>query len=151
MRIAVLVKQVPATDKVKMDEKTGTMVRSAMESELNPLDLYAVEEAVRLKERIEGTEITVISMGPPAASDAIREAIAMGCDKGILLSDKAFAGADTWATALTLSTAIKKVGDFDLIFAGERATDGETGQVGPSVAAQLNMPALTYVSKLKDK
>jgi electron transfer flavoprotein beta subunit len=150
MRIAVLVKQVPATDKVKMDEKTGTMVRSAMESELNPLDLYAVEEAVRLKERIEGTEITVISMGPPAASDAIREAIAMGCDKGILLSDRAFAGADTWATALTLSTAIKKVLDFDLIFAGERATDGETGQVGPSVAAQLNMPALTYVSKIRD-
>src|SRR5450830_1889001 len=92
MRIVVLVKQVPSTDKVKMDEKTGTMVRSAMEAELNPLDLYAVEEAVRIKEKTEGTEIIVMSMGPPSATYAIREAIAMGCDKGVLLSDSAFAG-----------------------------------------------------------
>jgi len=132
MRIVVLVKQVPSTDKVKLDEKTGTMVRSAMEAELNPLDLYAVEEAVRIKEKTEGTEITVISMGPPNATYAIREAIAMGCDKGVLLSDSAFAGADTWATACTLSSGVKKLGEFDLIFSGERATDGETGQVGPT-------------------
>jgi len=150
MRIVVLVKQVPSTDKVKLDEKTGTMVRSAMEAELNPLDLYAVEEAVRIKEKTEGTEITVISMGPPNATYAIREAIAMGCDKGVLLSDSAFAGADTWATACTLSSGLKKLGEFDLIFSGERATDGETGQVGPSVAAQLDMPALTYVSKIRE-
>jgi len=150
MRIVVLVKQVPSTDKVKMDEKTGTMVRSAMEAELNPLDLYAVEEAVRVKEKIAGTEITVISMGPPNATYAIREAIAMGCDKGVLLSDSAFAGADTWATACTLSSGVKTLGDFDLLLSGERATDGETGQVGPSVAAQLDMPALTYVSKIRE-
>src|SRR5450756_107873 len=150
MRIVVLVKQVPSTDKVKMDVETGIMVRSATEAELNPLDTYAVEEAVRVKEKTEGTEITVISMGPPMATYAIREAIAMGCDKGVLLSDKAFAGADTWATASTLSSALKKLGEVDLIFAGERATDGETGQVGPSVAAQLDMPALTYVSKIRE-
>jgi len=150
MRIVVLVKQVPSTDKVKMDEKTGTMVRSAMEAELNPLDLYAVEEAVRIKEKTEGTEIIVMSMGPPSATYAIREAIAMGCDKGVLLSDSAFAGADTWATASTLSSGVKKLGEFDLLLSGERATDGETGQVGPSVAAQLDMPALTYVSKIRE-
>jgi electron transfer flavoprotein beta subunit len=127
MRIVVLVKQVPSTDKVKMDEKTGTMIRSDMEAELNPLDLYAVEEAVRVKEKTEGTEITVVSMGPPMAAHAIREAIAMGCDKGVLLSDKIFSGADTWATARTLSSGLEKLGEFDLIFSGERATDGETG------------------------
>lgn len=156
MNIAVLIKQVPATDKVKMDEKTGTMVRGEMEAELNPLDMYAVEEAVRTKERLarlhpsEETVITAISMGPPAASDAIRDAIAPGCDRGVLLSDRAFAGSDTFATALILSEAIKNMGKFDIIFTGERATDGETGQVGPSVAAQLNIPALTYVSKISE-
>lgn len=151
MKIAVLVKQVPATDKVKMDEETGTMVRSAMEAELNPLDMYAVEEAVRTKERIGGeTEISVISMGPPMAKDAIKDAIAMGCDKGYLISDRAFAGADTLATAYTLSAALKKLGPFDIIFTGERATDGETGQVGPNVAAQLGITAITYVSKIKE-
>ena len=150
LKLAVLVKQVPATDKVKMDEKTGTMVRSTAEAELNPLDLYAVEEAVRIKEKTEGTEIIVFSMGPPMAINAIRDAIAMGCDKGVLLSDIVFAGADTWATAYTLSTALKKFGGFDLIFSGERATDGETGQVGPSIAAQLDIPILTYVSKIRE-
>lgn len=151
MKIAVLVKQVPATDKVKMDEETGTMVRSAMEAELNPLDMYAVEEAVRTKEKLGGdVEISVISMGPSMAKDAIRDAIAMGCDKGYLISDRAFAGADTLATAYTLSAALKKLGPFDIIFTGERATDGETGQVGPSVAAQLGITAITYVSKIKE-
>jgi electron transfer flavoprotein beta subunit len=150
MRVAVLVKQVPSTDKIKLDEKTGTMIRSGVEAELNPLDLYAVEEAVRVKEKTEGTEITVVSMGPPIAASAIREALSMGCDKGVLLSDKVFSGADTWATANALSAGLEKLGEFDLIFSGERATDGETGQVGPSVAAQLDMPALTYVSKIRE-
>ncbi len=148
MRIAVLVKQVPATDKVKIDEKTGTMVRSSVESELNPLDLYAVEEAVRIKEHTDKAEITVISMGPQSASEAIKDALSMGCDRGILLSDRAFAGSDTWATAHIISAALKKFGHFDIILTGERATDGETGQVGPSVAAQLGIPVLTYVSKI---
>lgn len=150
MKIAVLVKQVPATDKVKMDEETGTMVRSAMEAEPNPLDMYAVEEAVRTKEKIgENVEITAISMGPPMAKDTIKDAISMGCDKGVLLSDRVFAGADTLATARTLSAALGKLGEFDLIFTGEKTTDGETGQVGSSVGAQLDIPVITYVSKIR--
>ena len=150
MKIAVLIKQVPATDKVKMDEKTGTMVRSEMEAELNPLDMYAVEEAVRIKERMEDTTLTAITMGPPGASDAIKDALSIGCDDGYLLTDRKFAGADTWATAYVLSQSIKKLGGFDLIFCGERATDGETGQVGSSVATQLGIPPLTYVSEIVD-
>jgi electron transfer flavoprotein beta subunit len=150
LKIGVLIKQVPATDKVRMDEKTGTMVRSEMEAELNPLDMYAVEEAVRIKERLKDVHITAITMGPQSASDAIRDAISIGCDDGYLLTDRRFAGADTWATAYTLSMAIKKVGGFDLILCGERATDGETGQVGPSVGSQMGIPVLTYVSEIVD-
>jgi electron transfer flavoprotein beta subunit len=133
-----------------MDEETGTMIREGIESEVNPLDLYAIEEAVRIKEKTEGVEISVISMGPKKAEEALRSAIALGCDKGVLLSDRKFAGSDTWVTAYTLSTAIKKVmGDFDIILCGERATDGETGQVGPEVGAYLDLPVLTYVSKIE--
>ncbi len=151
MRIVILIKQVPATDKVKMDEETGTMKREEVEAVINPLDLYAIEAGLQVKERVkEGTEILVVSMGPPKAKEAIKEAISMGCDKGFLLSDKAFAGADTWATSFTISTFIEKLGDFSIIFTGERATDGETGQVGPSVAAQLDLPILTYVSKINE-
>ncbi|MEW6185215.1 MAG: electron transfer flavoprotein subunit beta/FixA family protein [Thermodesulfobacteriota bacterium] len=151
MKIVVLIKQVPATDKVKMDEESGTMIRDGVESEVNPLDLYAVEEAVRIKERIgNGVEIHVISMGPKKAEEALRSAIALGCDRAYLLSDRKFAGSDTWVTAYTLSAAIRKiVGDFDLILCGERATDGETGQVGPEVGAYLDLPILTYVSKIE--
>ncbi len=148
MRIAVLVKQVPATDRVKIDRETGTMIRENLESELNPLDMYAVEEAVRLKEKYKNIEIIAISMGPPFAKDVIKDAISMGVDKGYLASDRKFGGADTWATAYTLTKVLKKIGKFDMIFTGERATDGETGQVGPSVAAQLGLPILTYVSKI---
>jgi electron transfer flavoprotein beta subunit len=147
LKIGVLIKQVPATDKVRMDEKTGTMVRSEMEAELNPLDMYALEEAVRIKARMKDVHITAITMGPPAASDVIKDAISIGCDDGYLLTDRRFAGADTWATAYTLSMTIKKIGGFDLILCGERATDGETGQVGPSVGAQMGIPVLTYVSE----
>lgn len=151
MKIAVLIKQVPATDKVKMDPETGTMVRSAMDAELNPLDMYAVEEAVRVKERMgDDTKVVVLSMGPLMAKDAIKDAIAMGCDEGVLLSDRVFAGADTLATARALATALRKIGGFALIFTGERATDGETGQVGPSVGSQLDIPVLTYVSKIRE-
>jgi len=148
MRIAVLIKQVPATDKVKINKETGTMIRENLESELNPLDMYAVEEAVRLKEKYNNVKTVAISMGPPFAKDVIRDAISMGIDKGYLVSDRKFGGADTWATAYTLKKAINKLGEFDIIFTGERATDGETGQVGPSLAAQLNFPILTYVSKI---
>jgi len=150
MKICVMVKQVPSTDQVKIDDQTGTMIRDGVEAEINPLDLYAVEEAVAIKERsLEEVEITVISMGPPAAMQALRSALAMGCDKACLLSDRKFGGADTWATAYTLKKGIEAVGPFDLILCGERATDGETGQVGPGVAAQFDIPVIAYVSAIE--
>ena len=148
IRIIVPVKQVPETKSVKMDEATGTVIRQGIESIINPLDLYAIEAAIMLKEQY-GGEITVVSMGPPQAEDAIREAIAMGADSGILVSDKAFAGSDTWATACILSEAIKRSGGYDLIICGERATDGDTGQVGPAIACRLNLPAATYINHIE--
>lgn len=148
MKIIIPIKQVPETSKVKMDPVSGTMIRTGVESIINPLDLYAIETAIRLKEK-HGATITVISMGPPQAIKAIKEAIAMGCDDGDLLSDKSFGGADTWATAYTLVMGIKKIGHADLILCGERATDGDTGQVGPGMAAMLNLPLITYVGKLE--
>ena len=148
MRIIVPIKQVPETSAVKMDEATGTMIREGVEAIINPLDLYAIEAALQLRES-HGGEIVVISMGPPKADRALREAVAMGCDRGVLISDKAFAGSDTWATSYTLAGAIRKLGPFDLIICGERATDGDTGQVGPGIASFLNLPAATYVGKIE--
>jgi electron transfer flavoprotein beta subunit len=146
-KLLVLIKQVPATENVKMDETTGTMIRTAMEAVINPLDLYAVEEAVRIKEQSEeDVQISVLSMGPPMAADAVKEAIAMGCDEGFLISGKEFAGSDTWATAYTLAKGITALGEFDIVLCGERATDGETGQVGPMVGTFLDFPILAYVS-----
>ena len=148
MKIVVPIKQVPETGNVRMDEKTGTMLREGVESIVNPLDLYGIECALQLKEQHGGT-VTVFSMGPPKAEKAIREALAMGCDDGFLLSDKAFAGADTWATSYVLSEGIKKYcPDFDLVICGVRATDGDTGQVGPEIAAMLDLPIATFVSRI---
>ena len=118
----VAIKQVPDTDAVKMDPVSGTMVRDGVDTIVNPLDLYAIEVAIRLKEEHGGT-ITVLTMGPPSAITALKEAIAMGCDEGVLITDKAFAGSDTWATSYIISRAIKKIGHFDIILTGERATD----------------------------
>lgn len=130
-----------------MDPETGTMIRSGVSAVVNPLDLYAIELAVQLKKNSGGT-ITAVSMGPPDAVRAIREAVAMGCDEGVLLSDKRFGGADTWATSYTLAKAIEKIGSYDLLIFGERATDGDTGQVGPECAAWLDLPLLTYVARV---
>ena len=149
MRIIVPIKQVPETSNVKMDPETGTMLRKGLASIVNPLDLYAIEAALRLREKHGGT-VTAISMGPPNAIFALREAIALGADDAVLLSDRKFAGADTWATSYTLSKAIEKLGDFDLILCGERATDGDTGQVGPGIAAWLDVPLSTYVRKIRE-
>ena len=154
MRIVVPIKQVPETGAVRMDEKTGTMLREGVEAIINPLDLYGLELAIRMKEGSVGAglgtvEVIPISMGPPKAEKAIREAVAMGCDRGVLLSDRAFAGSDTWATSYALSAGIAKLAPFDLIIAGERATDGDTGQVGPGLAAFLDLPVVTYVSKVR--
>lgn len=144
MRIICPIKQVPETSSVKMDEATGTMIREGVEAIVNPLDLYAVETALKLREA-QGGEVVAISMGPPGAMTALREVVAMGCDSAVLLSNRAFAGSDTWATGRALSAAIKTLGHFDLILCGERATDGDTGQVGPGIAAFLDLPVVTYV------
>lgn len=149
MKIIVPIKQVPETSSVKMDPETGTMIRDGVEAIINPLDLYGIELAIELREQF-GGEITTISMGPPKAEKALREAIAMGVDGGVLLSARAFAGADTWATAYTLARGIEKLGEFDLIICGERATDGDTGQVGPAIASFLDLPVVSYVSKFDE-
>jgi electron transfer flavoprotein beta subunit len=148
-RIAVLIKQVPATENVKIDPETGIMIREGLEAEVNPLDLHAIEEAVRIKDKFPSTRTTAVTMGPPAAAKVARYAIAMGCDEGVVATDRAFAGSDTLATATVLSEVVRKLGPFDLILTGERATDGETGQVGPAVGSLLGIPVLTCVSKLE--
>ncbi len=148
MRIIVTIKQVPDTNEVKLDKRTGTLIREGVPSIINPEDKNALEEALKLKESM-GAEVIVITMGPPQADDALREALAMGVDKAILLTDRAFAGADTWATATTLSKAVEKIGDYDLILGGRQAIDGDTAQVGPQLAESLGIPQITYVYELE--
>lgn len=148
MNIIVCIKQVPNTADVKIDPKTNTLIREGVESIINPFDTYAIEEAVRLRERF-GGKVTVLSMGPPQAEAALREAISLGCDEAILISDRAFAGSDTWATSYTLSQAIKKIGAFDVILCGKQASDGDTAQVGPGIATHLDIPQVTYVKKIE--
>lgn len=147
MVIVVPIKQVPETSNVVLDPITGVMIRSSSKAILNPLDLYAIESALQIKES-RGATIYAISMGPSSAIKVLKEAIAMGCDEGLLLSDRAFAGSDTWSTSYTLASAIKKIGKVDLIITGEKATDGDTGQVGPEIASWLNLPVSTYTSHI---
>jgi len=149
MRIVVCVKQVPDPENAKMDWETGTVVREGVKNIINPFDLYAIEEALRIKEKL-GGEVIVISMGPPQAEEALREAIAMGADKAILITSRDFAGADTLATSYTLSQAIKKIGEVDLIICGKQAIDGDTAQVGPGVSAHLDLPQITFVGKIDE-
>jgi electron transfer flavoprotein beta subunit len=149
MHIIVPIKQVPETSNVKMDPATGTMIRTGVEAIINPLDLYAIEAALRLRSE-HGGKVSVVSMGPPKAEKAIREALGMGCDDGFLISNRAFGGSDTWATAYALAQSIRKLGAFDLIICGERATDGDTGQVGPGIASALDLPLATYVNRINE-
>lgn len=150
MKIVVCIKQVPSTEaRVQMDPVKGTLIREGVESVVNPFDEYAIEEGIRLKERY-GGEVTVISMGPPQAKEALKTALAMGADKAVLLSDRVFAGSDTLATAYTLSLGIKKLGDIDIVICGKQATDGDTAQVGPGLAQRLNLTQITYVSKIRE-
>ncbi len=149
MKIIVLIKQVPNTTEVKIDPKTGNLIREGLESIINPDDLHALEAAVRIKEE-KGGIITAISMGPPQAVDALSEAIGIGASKGVLLSDRAFAGADTLATSFTLGKAIEKIGKYDLIICGRQAIDGDTAQIGPQVADYLNIPHVGYVYDIED-
>jgi len=149
MKIIVLVKQVPNTAEVKLDPKTGNLIREGIESIINPDDRHALEAAARLKE-VAGGKVTVLSMGPPQAIDAVSEAMGMGADEGILLTDRAFAGADTWATSSTLGKAVETIGDFDVILCGRQAIDGDTAQIGPQVADYLKIPQVTYVFGIEE-
>ncbi|QLY39999.1 electron transfer flavoprotein subunit beta/FixA family protein [Hujiaoplasma nucleasis] len=146
MKIVVCVKQVPNTANVKIDPVTGTMIREGVESIINPDDLAAVEAALRIKEQ-SGGEIIALTMGPLQADKALRECLAMGVDKAILLSDRLFAGADTWVTSLVLSKAIEMIQP-DLVIAGRQAIDGDTAQVGPQIAEHLKIPSVAYVSQI---
>ncbi|MBL7151932.1 MAG: electron transfer flavoprotein subunit beta/FixA family protein [Candidatus Omnitrophica bacterium] len=149
MNIIVCVKQVPETTEVRINPETNTLIREGVKSIINPFDMYAIEEGIRLKEKF-GGKVTVVSMGPPQAEAALKEAISMGVDEGILLCDRAFAGSDTWATSYTLSGAIKKMGAFDLILCGKQASDGDTAQVGPGISMHLDIPQVTYVKKIEE-
>lgn len=149
MNVIVCVKQVPGTNEVKINKETNTIIREGVEAVINPFDEYAIEEGVRIKEKT-GGKVTVISMGIPKVADLLRETIAVGVDEAVLLSDRAFAGADTLATSYALSMGIKALGEYDLIICGKQATDGDTAQVGPSLAEKLNLPHTTYVRKIEE-
>jgi len=149
MKFIVCIKQVPDTTEVRVDPETNTLIREGVPAMVNPFDLYAVEEALLFAEKV-GGEVIAVSMGPPQASDALREVISMGVDRAILVSDRKFAGADTWATALTLAAAIRKIGDYDLILTGKQAADGDTAQVGPGIAEFLDIPQATFIRKVEE-
>jgi electron transfer flavoprotein beta subunit len=149
MNIIVCVKQVPDTSEVRIDPATNNLVREGVKSILNPFDMYAIEEGIRIKEK-HGGKVIVLTMGPPQADAVLREAISLGCDEAILVSDRAFAGSDTLATGYTLSKAIEKIKDYDIIICGKQAIDGDTAQVGPGIAATLDLSQITYVRKIEE-
>lgn len=149
MDIVVCVKQVPDTTEVRINPETNTLMREGVQSIVNPFDMYAVEEGIRLKEKL-GGKVTALSMGPPQAKEALVEVISLGADEAVLLSDRAFAGADTLATSYALSCGIKKIGHFDLIICGRQAVDGDTGQVGPGIAEQLGLAHVGLVRKIRE-
>jgi len=145
--IVICIKQVPDTTDIRIDPETNTLVREGVASIINPFDMYAIEEGVRIKEKY-GGKVTVISMGPPQVEAALREAISLGVDEAVLLSDRAFAGSDTLATSFALSEGLKKIG-YDIIICGKQAIDGDTAQVGPGIATHLDIPQITYVKKIE--
>lgn len=149
MKIIVCIKQVPDTTEVKLDPKTGRLIRDGVPSIINPDDKNALEQALAIKDEKPGTTVTVLSMGPMQADIAMREALAMGADEAILICGREFAGSDTWATSYIIASAIKKIGDYDLILCGRQAIDGDTAQVGPQIAEQLGIPQITYVSSMR--
>ncbi|UCG38800.1 MAG: electron transfer flavoprotein subunit beta/FixA family protein [bacterium] len=148
MEIVVCIKQVPETSKVRINPETNTLMREGVQSIINPFDMYAIEEAIRLKEA-HGGKVTILTMGPPQAESALREALSLGADEACLVSDRAFAGSDTWVTAYTLAAAIRKLGPVDLILCGKQAIDGDTAQVGPSLADQLGIPFVAFVRRIR--
>ncbi|WPC42563.1 electron transfer flavoprotein subunit beta/FixA family protein [Clostridium sp. JS66] len=151
MKIIVCMKQVPDTNEVKIDPVKGTLIREGVPSIINPDYKNALEEALRIKEKFEDVNVTVLSMGPPQAENALREALAIGADEAILLSDRQFGGSDTWGTSLIIASAINKIGNYDIVLCGRQAIDGDTAQVGPEIAEHLGVPQITYVSELQIK
>ncbi|WFD10315.1 electron transfer flavoprotein subunit beta/FixA family protein [Tepidibacter hydrothermalis] len=151
MKIVVCVKQVPDTNEVRINHETGTLIRDGVPSIINPDDKNALEEALRIKDKLDDVNVTVLTMGPPQAKESLNEALAMGADEAILLTDRAFAGSDTWATATILAAAVEKIGDYDIVFCGRQAIDGDTAQVGPEMAEFLDLPQITYVQDLEIK
>jgi len=149
MNVVVCIKQVPGTTEVKIDPQTNTLIREGMESIVNPFDMYALEEGIRLKERHQG-KVAALSMGPPQAEEALKEALALGVDEAFLLSDPAFEGSDTLATSYILAKAIAKLGQADIIICGRQTMDGDTGQVAPQLAEQLGLPFISYVSQIEE-
>ncbi|MBO5306615.1 MAG: electron transfer flavoprotein subunit beta/FixA family protein [Lentisphaeria bacterium] len=149
MNIIVCIKQVPGTAQVEIDEKTGVLKRDGVAAKMNPFDLFALESAMRLKEKF-GGKVTALTMGPPQAEKVLREAFMMGADDAVLLSDRKFGGADVLATSYTISQGIRHIGEYDLIICGKQTTDGDTAQVGAELAEFLNIPHLTNVTRLLD-
>ena len=149
MHIVVCLKQVPETQNIRIDPETHTLVRQGVASILNPFDYFALEAALKIKDERESVKVTAITMGPPQAKDVLIDALSRGADDAILISDRAFAGADTWATSFTLAAAIKKLEPVDLIICGKQAIDGDTAQVGPELATILNCPYATYVKNVE--
>ena len=147
LNIVVCIKQVPETTEVEFDKETGRLKREAYAAVINPFDEFAIETGLKLKEK-HGGVVKVLSMGPPMAEQALRDAIAMGSDEGWLATDRAFAGADTWATSLTLAKCIEKMGPVDIVICGLKTTDGDTGQTGPEMAEHLGIPCISYVSSI---
>jgi electron transfer flavoprotein beta subunit len=150
MKIIVCAKQVPDTNEVKIDPVKGTLIRDGVPSILNPDDANALEAALVVKDSFPGTTVSIISMGPPQATYMLRECLAMGADEAFLLSSRTFGGADTCATSTTIAAGIRKIGDYDIIFAGRQAIDGDTAQVGPQTAQRLGIPSVTYVQKVRE-
>ena len=148
MKIVVCIKQVPDTAEVRINPETNTLVRDGVQSIINPYDMHAIEAGLQIRERAGGT-VTAVTMGPPQAEAALRETISMGVDNAVLLTDRAFAGSDTWATAYALSKAIEYLGA-DVILCGKQAIDGDTAQVGPEIAEFLDMPHVAYVRKIDE-
>ena len=147
LKIIVCAKQVPDTNEIKIDPIKKTLIREGVPSILNHDDSNALEEALKIKDIYPDTNITIVTMGPPQAKDMLIECMAKGADAGVLASDRALGGSDTWATSNALAAAIQKIGDFDIIFAGRQAIDGDTAQVGPQIAEKLNIPQVTYVEE----
>ncbi len=149
MKIVVCIKQVPDTVEVKIDPKTGTLIRDGVPSIINPDDKTGIEAALQLKEKMAGSTVTVVSMGPPQADVALREALAMGCDEAILVSGREFGGSDTYATSGILAAALNTL-EYDIIITGRQAIDGDTAQVGPQIGEKIGVPQVSYVEEIRE-